>query len=74
MFNILGSYRDTIIGNLGKPYTEDLLLHILLCWHSCAVDEENRDLLKFITVQECGINIIHILVFSDQTQRGSKRY
>ena len=29
---------------MGNPGTEDLLLHIVQCWHACAVNEENQDL------------------------------
>ena len=32
-------YKYTIIGHLGNSGTEDLLLHILQCCLSCAVDE-----------------------------------
>ena len=36
------SNKDTIIGHLENSGTEDLLLHIVQCWHICAVDEEKR--------------------------------
>ena len=42
------SYKDTIIGNTGNSVIEDLLLQILQCWCSCAVDEEKWDLPMFL--------------------------
>ena len=38
--DIQESYKDTMIGNLGNSGTADLLLHVVQCWRSCAVDEE----------------------------------
>ena len=31
--DIVESYIDTIIGNLGNAGTADLLLHLAQCWH-----------------------------------------
>ena len=36
------SYKDTVIDILGNSGTSDLLLHIVTCWTSCAVNEENE--------------------------------
>ena len=41
---IAESYKDTIIGHLVNAGTEDLLLHIVQCWISYAVDEDNWSL------------------------------
>ena len=45
---IVGSYKDSIIGNLGKFDTSDILIHMLQYWHECAVDEENWSLPKVL--------------------------
>ena len=37
-------YKDTIIGHLGNSGTSDILVHIVHCWRSYAVDTEKRDL------------------------------
>ena len=37
--DIEGSYKDTIIGNLGNAGTSDLLLHIVQCWIACVINE-----------------------------------
>ena len=42
--DIVESYKDTIIGNLGNKGTEDLLLYILQCWRAFEFDKENSDL------------------------------
>ena len=39
VFDIEESYKDTIIGRLVNPVTEDLLLHMVQCWRACVVDE-----------------------------------
>ena len=44
VFNIKESYKDVIIGHLGKSGTADLLIQVVQCWHACAVYEEKRDL------------------------------
>ena len=44
MSNIEESYIDTIIGHLVNSGTEYLLLHLVQCWHACAVNEENQDI------------------------------
>ena len=41
VFDILKSYKDTVIGNIGNSGTTYLLLHIVQFFHECAVDEEN---------------------------------
>ena len=33
------SYKDTIVGNLGNSGASDLLLNLLKCWCTCAVNE-----------------------------------
>ena len=42
--DIVEPYKDSIIGCLGNSGTAYLLLHIVQCWHVCAVGEENQDL------------------------------
>ena len=44
VYNILESYRDTIIDNMGNSDIENFLLHMVQCWCACAVVEYNRDL------------------------------
>ena len=41
---ILEAYKDRIIGYLRNSGTADLLLYIVQCWYTCAVDEENQAL------------------------------
>ena len=42
------SYKSTIIGHLLNAGTYYLLLHIVHCWSSCAVNEENQALPMFL--------------------------
>ena len=42
------SYKDTIIGYLGNSGTDDLLLHIVQCWHVCVVNEEKWSTLMVV--------------------------
>ena len=43
VYNIVESYKDSIIGHLGNVGASDLLLHIVQCCSLCAVGEENWD-------------------------------
>ena len=36
------SYKCKIIGHLGNSVTAYVLLHIVQCWHECAVIEEDQ--------------------------------
>ena len=36
------SYKETIIGHLVDSWGADLLLHIVQCWRSCAVDDKKQ--------------------------------
>ena len=40
VYDIEESYKYTIIIHLENTGTVDLLLHIVHCWSTCAVDEE----------------------------------
>ena len=44
MSDIVESYKDTIISNLGNAGTSYLLLHIVQCCRACAVDKDNQAL------------------------------
>ena len=41
MSGVEGSYKYIIVGNLRNSGTADLSLHVVQCWRSCAVNEEN---------------------------------
>ena len=41
VYDVVESYKDSIIGHLVNLGEEYLLLHIVQCYHVCAVGEDN---------------------------------
>ena len=75
VYDIVGSYKDSIIGHLRKSGTEDLLLHIVQCWRWGVFDKQNR---YFPIVMYCSGMMYKyyscLKVFLVNTQLGRKVY